>query len=81
MSDLSPSAQRVQDALTPFGLALQVVEFDASTRTAQDAANAIGCTVGQIVKSLIFVTKQTRRGVLILASGSNRVDEKKIARC
>ena len=79
MSDLSPSAQRVQDALTPFGLALQVVEFDASTRTAQDAANAIGCTVGQIVKSLIFMTKQTRRGVLILASGSNRVDEKKIA--
>jgi prolyl-tRNA editing enzyme YbaK/EbsC (Cys-tRNA(Pro) deacylase) len=35
--------------------------------------------VGQIVKSLVFVAKQTRRGVLILASGSNRVDEKKIA--
>ena len=43
---LSPSAQKVQDALNQFGMTLQVVEFDASTRTAQDAANAIGCTVG-----------------------------------
>lgn len=79
MPDLSPSAQRVQTALNEIGLTLNVVEFDASTRTAQDAANAIGCTVGQIVKSLIFVTKQTRRGVLVLASGPNRVDEKKVA--
>lgn len=78
LPELSPSAQRVQAALNQIGLALQVVEFDASTRTAQDAANAIGCTVGQIVKSLIFVTRQTRRGVLVLVSGANRVDEKKI---
>ena len=76
---LSPSAQKVQDALNQFGVSLQVVEFDASTRTAQDAANAIGCTVGQIVKSLIFKGRQSAKPVLVLASGSNRVDEKKIA--
>lgn len=76
---LSPSAQKVQDALNQFGVSLQVVEFDASTRTAQDAANAIGCTVGQIVKSLIFKGRQSGKPILVLASGVNRVDEKKIA--
>ena len=76
---LSPSAQKVQDALNQFGMTLQVVEFDASTRTAQDAANAIGCTVGQIVKSLIFKGRQSGKPILVLASGVNRVDEKKIA--
>lgn len=76
---LSLSAQKVQDALNQFGVSLQVVEFDASTRTAQDAANAIGCTVGQIVKSLIFKGRQSGKPLLVLASGSNRVDEKKIA--
>ena len=43
-----------------------MVEFDASTRTAQDAANAISCTGGQIVKSFIFVTQQTRCGMLVM---------------
>ena len=76
---LSASAQKVQDALNQFGMTLQVVEFDASTRTAQDAANAIGCTVGQIVKSLIFKGRQSGKPILVLTSGVNRVDEKKIA--
>ena len=76
---LSPSAQKVQDALNQFGVTLQVVEFGASTRTAQDAANAIGCTVGQIVKSLIFKGRQSGKPILVLTSGVNRVDEKKIA--
>jgi prolyl-tRNA editing enzyme YbaK/EbsC (Cys-tRNA(Pro) deacylase) len=76
---LSPSAQKVQNALLQFGLPLQVVELPASTRTAVDAANAVGCTVGQIVKSLVFQRKHSGTPVLILTSGANRVDEARIA--
>ena len=79
MSALSPSAQRVQQALTQLGLTLEVVELPDSTRSAAEAAAAIGCTVGQIAKSLIFKTKGSEKPVLVIASGSNRVDEKKIA--
>jgi len=75
---LSPSAQRVQDALARLGLTLQVVELPDSTRTAVEAAQAIGCQVGQIVKSLVFKGKRSERPVLVAASGSNRVDECKI---
>jgi prolyl-tRNA editing enzyme YbaK/EbsC (Cys-tRNA(Pro) deacylase) len=73
---LSTSAQRVQDALSRQGLSRKVVELPGSTRTALEAAQAVGCSVGQIVKSLVFRTKLTRKAILILASGSNRVDEK-----
>jgi len=76
--NLSKSAQSVQNALTKKGLSLNVVEFPASTRTAQDAANAIGCQVAQIVKSLIFRTQQTQKPILVLASGVNRVNEKMV---
>jgi len=76
---LSKSAQSVQDVLTKKGIAARVVEMPASTRTAQEAAAAIGCEVAQIVKSLIFCTKQTNRPILVLASGVNRVNEKAIA--
>jgi len=51
------------------------VEFGESTRSAKDAAAAIGCELGQIVKSLVFKTGKTERPVLILASGVNRVSE------
>lgn len=77
---LSASAQKVQDALSAYGLEFQVVELPASTRTAQEAAAAIGCTVEQIVKSLVFCTKQTRTPILVLASGPNRVNEKAIGK-
>jgi len=50
-----------------------VVEFPAGTRTAQDAATAIGCAVGQIVKSLVFRDGEGGPGVLVLCSGANRV--------
>jgi prolyl-tRNA editing enzyme YbaK/EbsC (Cys-tRNA(Pro) deacylase) len=73
---LSVSAQKVQDALNAHGLQLDVKEFAESTRTAEDAARAIGCQLGQIVKSLIFKTKKSGKAVLVIASGSNRVDEK-----
>jgi prolyl-tRNA editing enzyme YbaK/EbsC (Cys-tRNA(Pro) deacylase) len=76
---LSSSAQKVQDALAAKGMALYVVELPASTRTAAEAAVAIGCEVSQIAKSLVFRTKRTQRAILVIASGSNRVDEKKMA--
>jgi len=72
----SPSALKVQAAL---GERFEVLEFDASTRTAADAAAAIGCDVGQIAKSLIFRGATSGRAVLIIASGVDRVDEKKAA--
>lgn len=75
---LSASAQKVQDALNVHGLPCQVVELPASTRTAQEAAEAVGCQVGQIVKSLIFKGNQSNKPILVLASGSNRVNEKKL---
>lgn len=74
--NLKKSAQSVQDALAQQGIECTVVEFPASTRTAIEAAAAIGCNVAQIVKSLIFKTKETEKPVLVLASGPNRVDEK-----
>ncbi len=80
MSDkkLSNKAQRVQAALAEFGLDLVVMEFPESTRTAQEAAEAVGCQVGQIVKSLIFQRQPSGQAILIAASGSNRVNEKQI---
>jgi prolyl-tRNA editing enzyme YbaK/EbsC (Cys-tRNA(Pro) deacylase) len=75
---LPPSAQKVQDALHTLGFYLPVVELPDSTRTALEAAQAVGCQVGQIVKSLVFKTKRSQRPILVIASGSSRVDEKKI---
>ena len=77
--NLSPSAVRVQDYLNQQGLThLRVQEHSASTRTAQEAADAVGCTVGQIVKSLIFRGANTGKPYLLLVSGSNRVDVHKV---
>ncbi|MGQ0527058.1 MAG: YbaK/EbsC family protein [Alphaproteobacteria bacterium] len=76
---LSKSAQTVQATLHGKGLDFQVVELAASTRTAVDAANAIGCTVAQIGKSVIFKTANTNRPVRVIASGPSRVSEKIIA--
>lgn len=77
---LSPSAARVQALLDGIGLGHRVVEHEGSTRTSEDAANAVGCAVAQIAKSLIFRTKETGRPVLVVASGANRVDEKAVGR-
>lgn len=76
---LTASAQKVQTALQQLGLPCEVVELSDSTRTAVEAAAAIGCTVSQIVKSLIFRGKSSGQGILVLASGTNRVDEKLVA--
>jgi prolyl-tRNA editing enzyme YbaK/EbsC (Cys-tRNA(Pro) deacylase) len=72
----APSALKVQAAL---GDGFEVLEFEATTRTAADAAAAIGCTVAQIAKSLIFRGADSNRPVLVVASGVHRVDETKVA--
>lgn len=76
---LSPSARKVQDLLDSVGLGLTVVEHAGSTRTSEDAAAAIGCAVAEIAKSLIFRARTSGAPVLVVASGTNRVDEKKVA--
>lgn len=78
-STLSASAKRVQDALHGFGLDCRVKELTESTRTAVDAANAVGCHVGQIVKSLVFRGKDSGKAVFVVASGANMVDEKALS--
>jgi prolyl-tRNA editing enzyme YbaK/EbsC (Cys-tRNA(Pro) deacylase) len=76
---LSPSAQKVQDVLKARGYSNEVIEFAQTTRTSAEAAAAIGTTVAQIAKSLNFKTKHTHRAILVIASGINRVNEKKLA--
>ena len=78
-SKISSSASKVQEALIEYGVTSQVVEMPQSTRTADDAARAAGCQVGQIVKSLIFKGKKTQQPILVATSGANRVNEKTIA--
>lgn len=76
---LSKNAQRVQEALNKHGFEFKVTELPDSTRSAQDAAKAIGCTVPQIAKSIIFRSSQSKDPVLAIVSGSNRVEVTKIA--
>jgi prolyl-tRNA editing enzyme YbaK/EbsC (Cys-tRNA(Pro) deacylase) len=76
---LKPSAQKVQDALERAGFSNRVIELPDSARTAAEAAAAVGCDVGQIVKSLLFEAKPSGRAVLVAASGRHRVDEHKVS--
>ena len=80
MNELPAAAKRVQDAANALGLAVTVTIMPDSTRTAEEAAEACGCTVGQIVKSLIFKGKDTDQAYLFLVSGTNRVNEKAVAK-
>jgi len=75
---LKESSQRVQDFLKEHGLELNVIEFKELTRTSQEAANTIGCELGQIAKTLIFKGKSSGKPICVIASGKNRVDEKKV---
>ena len=76
---LSPSAQKVQDALKSLGFPNQIIELQSTTRTSAEAAQAVGCRVEQIAKSIVFKGKQTYKPILVIASGPNRVNEKRIA--
>ncbi len=75
---LSASARRVQDALDALGLDTVITEHAASARTSQEAADLLGCRVGQIAKSLVFRGTRSGEAVLVVASGANRVDEAKL---
>lgn len=66
------SVERVRDALNAAGLRDTIRQFPEGTRTAVDAARAVGCEVAQIVKSMVF--RRGEQPVLILCSGANRVD-------
>jgi len=76
---LHASAQKVQETLNVLGLTCQVVELPATTRSAKEAAHAIGCQVEQIAKSLVFKGKHTHKPILVVASGANRVNEKQLS--
>ncbi len=74
---MHPSAQKVADAAQELGLAIEIKEFPQTTRSAQEAADAIGCELAQIVKSLCFTVNE--RPIMALVSGSNQLDERKLA--
>ncbi len=75
---LSSSAQKVQDFLAAGGYRHTVIEHNQSTRTSAEAAEAIGCTVAQIAKSLIFKTRKSKQPLMVVASGINRVNTRLI---
>jgi Cys-tRNA(Pro) deacylase len=77
MAELHPNVERVVEAGKALGLDIQTRRFPEGTKTAQDAAEAIGVAVGQIVKSLVFAVD----GEIVMAyvSGANQLDEKKLA--
>jgi prolyl-tRNA editing enzyme YbaK/EbsC (Cys-tRNA(Pro) deacylase) len=75
MRELSKSAGKVQDVLDKFGIKLEVKELPVSTRTAGEAAEAVGCRVEQIAKSIVF---DAGGPVLVIASGINRISTQKL---
>ena len=77
---LPSSAGRVAAAARKLGLSPHIVTMASSTRTAEEAAAACRCEVGQIVKSLVFRGANSGTPYLLLVSGKNRVDEKKAAK-
>lgn len=77
---LSPSSQKVQDALTKLGISTQVTELLQTTRSAAEAATALDCEVGQIAKSIIFEGLSSGMGILVIASGSNKVKEDAVSK-
>lgn len=79
MGKLSARAQRVQDVIVAAGMELEVRELPASTRTAAEAASAIGCEVSQIAKSLVFHRRQSDAPLLVIASGTNRVNSEAVS--
>ena len=78
MKSLSASSQKVQDVLDTFKLEHHVIELEIPVKTAQQAADAVGCSVAQIAKSLIFIS-ESGKPVLVIASGVNRVNETRVA--
>jgi prolyl-tRNA editing enzyme YbaK/EbsC (Cys-tRNA(Pro) deacylase) len=76
---LSASARKVQEALARAGFAHTVIELAHPVRSAQAAADAVGCQVAQIAKSIVFRAASSGRPVLVITSGANRVNEARVA--
>lgn len=74
---MHPASERFHIAAQARGFDADITEFDQPTRTAQEAADTIGCDVGQIVKSLCFSVNGAP--VMALVSGANRLDTRKLA--
>jgi prolyl-tRNA editing enzyme YbaK/EbsC (Cys-tRNA(Pro) deacylase) len=74
-----PSALRIAGLLRDAGIEANVVEFEQPTRTSADAAAAIGCGVAEIAKSVVFRGKASGQAIVVVASGTNRVSEEKVA--
>jgi prolyl-tRNA editing enzyme YbaK/EbsC (Cys-tRNA(Pro) deacylase) len=80
MRELKEACRRVAAGATALGLDIEIREMAQSTRSAEEAAAACGCAVGQIVKSLVFRGRTSGRPYMLLVSGANRVDEKGVGR-
>jgi prolyl-tRNA editing enzyme YbaK/EbsC (Cys-tRNA(Pro) deacylase) len=78
MHELSPNAQKVQEFLYKQGFSYKVMELQQKTRSAAEAAQALGCALEQIAKSIVFQGNYTKKPILVIASGVNRVDESKL---
>lgn len=76
---LNSRARKVQDIIRSLGFSFEVLELPESTRSAREAAEAIGCSVEQIAKSIIFKAAKSERPVLVITSGTNRVNERRIS--
>lgn len=76
---LKKSAQKVQDILREKGFGNEVVELPSSTRTAQEAADAINCSIAQIAKSIVFRLVDSGDPLLVVASGVNRINDKRLS--
>lgn len=74
---MSKSLKRVEAALIAAGVAVEIVEATAETRTAEQAADAAGCHVDQIAKSIVFRGERSGHVVLFITAGGNRVDAAK----
>ena len=74
-----PTALRLAERLRESGVEATVVEFEQTTRTSADAAAAIGCSVAEIAKSVVFRGQSSGQAVVVVASGANRVSEEKVA--
>jgi len=74
-----PTALRTEQLLRVAGIDTRVVEFEQPTRTSAEAAAAIGCSVAEIAKSIVFRGQESGRAVVVVASGDNRVSEAKVA--
>jgi len=79
MEELTRGSALVAEELRRLGVSTEVKEMPESTRTAAEAATALGCDVGQIVKSLVFRAVASDKALLVLVSGADRVDELRLS--